>query len=65
MASKRGGGSAPARCKSGLGSCMTGEIRGGKTFRSAARACMVKFNDCRGVGRARKSKGRKGRKGRR
>jgi len=60
MASKRGGGSAPARCKSSLGTCMVGEIRAGKSFRSSARSCMVKFNNCRGA-----TGGRKARKGKR
>jgi hypothetical protein len=48
---------------------MVGEIRGGKSFRSSARSCMVKFNDCRGAtgGRKARKTGRKGkgRKGRR
>lgn len=56
MASKRGGAQAPQRCKSGLGTCMVGEIRAGKSFKSSARSCMVKFNNCRGATGGRKSR---------
>jgi hypothetical protein len=45
---------------------MVGEIRGGKSFRSSARSCMVKFNDCRGAtGRKSRRAPKRGRKGRR
>ena len=61
MASKRGGASAPAHCKSNLGKCMTSTIRGGGSMRTAGKVCMKQFSHCRGGRKARKG-GRKGRR---
>jgi len=60
MASKRGGASAPAHCKSNLGKCMTSTIRGGGSMRTAGKVCMRQFSTCRGG-----KKRRVGKKGRR
>lgn len=45
--SRRGGGGAPARCKSALGTCMTSQVRAGKSMKQAGGACMRAFNRCR------------------
>jgi hypothetical protein len=44
---------------------MTSQVRGGKTFRSAAKSCMINFNTCRGVGKGRRKATKSKRRGRR
>jgi len=56
--SKRGGGSASSECRSQLRVCMTDTVRGGSSMKTAGRACMGEFNNCRMKGK-RKSKKRK------
>ncbi len=45
--SKRGGASAPAKCKAQLKTCMPTNVRAGKTMSQAGRVCMKQFNSCR------------------
>lgn len=61
MASRRGGASAPQHCKRQLSTCFTGTVRSGGSLRTAGRACMKQFNNCRLGGKRRKSR-RKGRR---
>jgi hypothetical protein len=45
--SKRGGGSAPQKCRTNLSKCMTGTVRQGGSLKVAGRLCMKAFNRCR------------------
>lgn len=56
--SRRGGAAAPSQCKTALGRCMTGQVRGGRTLGQAGRACMKAFNVCRSKGKRRGKKRR-------
>jgi hypothetical protein len=45
--SKRGGGSAPSHCRTGLRRCMVLGVKNASNLGGLAKACMTSFNRCR------------------